>query len=70
MCADAAIYVKANVIHWVGKTAELPVHLRHADTVVDLSDRVVIPGLVCCHHHMYQARLLAYTNCCSFLDCC
>lgn len=52
--ADAAIYVKGNVISWVGKTADLPQNLRKADIVLSLADRVVIPGLVCCHHHMYQ----------------
>lgn len=54
--ADAAIYVKANVIHWVGKTDELPQGLQKADVVQDMSNRVVIPGLVCCHHHMYQVK--------------
>ena len=52
--ADAAIYVKGNVIRWVGRTVEIPPEYRIADTVMSMDNRVVIPGLVCCHHHMYQ----------------
>ena len=52
--ADAAIYLQGNVIRWVGKTSAIPDQLQKADTVLSLPDRVVIPGLVCCHHHMYQ----------------
>ena len=52
--ADAAIYIKGNVIHWVGATTDIPPELRIAETVLSLTNRVVIPGLVCCHHHMYQ----------------
>ena len=55
--ADAAIYIKGNVIQWVGKTSGIPREFRIAENVVSLPDRVVIPGLVCCHHHMYQVRL-------------
>lgn len=58
--ADAAIYIKSNVIQWVGKTRNIPEELRKADSIVDLSNRIVIPGLVCCHHHMYQACMLSY----------
>lgn len=52
--ADAAIYIKGNVIQWVGKTRDIPKDLRIAESTLDLSNRIVIPGLVCCHHHMYQ----------------
>jgi 8-oxoguanine deaminase len=52
---DGAIYVKGNVIKWVGKTAELPNDLVTADIVVSLDRHVVIPGLVNTHHHMVQA---------------
>ena len=55
--ADAAIYIKGNVIHWVGKTRDIPKELRIAESTLDLSDRIVIPGLVCCHHHMYQVGM-------------
>lgn len=52
---DAAVYVKGNVIQWVGATADLPKEYQSADEVLDLSHRVVIPGMVNTHHHMYAA---------------
>jgi len=48
---DGAIFVRDQVIEAVGKTADLP---ATADEVLDLSDHVVIPGLVNTHHHFYQ----------------
>ena len=51
---DAAIYIKGNVIDWVGTTADLPADKNTADKVVSLADHVVIPGLVNTHHHMFQ----------------
>lgn len=51
---DAAIYIRANQICWVGRTSELPEEYAGADTVKDLPDRIVIPGLVNTHHHMFQ----------------
>lgn len=55
--ADAAIYIKGNIIQWVGKTRDIPKELRIAESTLDLSNRIVIPGLVCCHHHMYQVGM-------------
>lgn len=52
---DAAVYIQGNVIAWVGKTADIPVAYREADTVLSLPDRVITPGLVNTHHHMYQS---------------
>lgn len=52
---DAAIVVRGNVIAWVGPTANLPAEFEQADEVVDCSDRVIIPGMVNTHHHMYQS---------------
>ena len=49
---NAAIYVKGNVIEWVGEAAALPAEYADADEVVSCKDRVVIPGLVNTHHHM------------------
>ena len=43
---NGAIYVEANVITWVGKTAELPKQYSNADCELDLSNRVMIPGMV------------------------
>ena len=44
---DAAIYVKGNVIAWVGKTADLPQEYSTADEVISMKDRVVRQV---CHH--------------------
>jgi 8-oxoguanine deaminase len=46
------LFVRDNVIEQVGPTAELP---PTADTVLDLRDHVVLPGLVNTHHHLYQS---------------
>ena len=52
--ADAAIFVAGNVIQWVGSTRSIPGQYSVADTIISLSERVVIPGLVNTHHHMFQ----------------
>lgn len=52
---DGAIFVKGNVIQWVGKTEDLPAEYSAADDVITLEDRVVIPGMVNTHHHMVQS---------------
>ena len=59
---DAAIFVRDNVIEAVGPLAEMPA--QTADTVLDLTDHVVLPGLVNTHHHMYQSltRAIAQNN--------
>ena len=48
---DAALYARDGWIEQVGPTLEIP---QVADEIVDLSDHVVIPGLVNAHHHLYQ----------------
>ena len=62
---DAAVYVKGNVIEWVGKTADLPDKFKSANTTLSLSEHVVIPGLVNTHHHMFQCltRCIAQVWC-------
>jgi cytosine/adenosine deaminase-related metal-dependent hydrolase len=49
--ADGALFARDGVIEAVGPTADLP---ATADTVIDATDQIVIPGLVNTHHHMYQ----------------
>ncbi|MCY4070159.1 MAG: 8-oxoguanine deaminase [Chloroflexi bacterium] len=51
--ADAAIYVRDNVIEAVGTLEEMPTD--SADRVIDLSHHVALPGLVNTHHHMFQS---------------
>lgn len=48
---DAAIYARDGWIEQVGASANLP---STADEVVDLTDHLVLPGLVNTHHHLYQ----------------
>ncbi|MBN1313068.1 MAG: 8-oxoguanine deaminase [Anaerolineae bacterium] len=48
---DGGVFIRNNVIRQVGFTSEMP---PHADYVVDLSDHIVLPGLVNTHHHLYQ----------------
>jgi cytosine/adenosine deaminase-related metal-dependent hydrolase len=46
-----ALFARDNVIEQVGPSADLP---ATADVVLDLSDHVVLPGLINTHHHLYQ----------------
>jgi cytosine/adenosine deaminase-related metal-dependent hydrolase len=56
---DAAILVGGREIIAVGTTAEVKQWMldndRKAERVLDASGTVVLPGLVNCHHHLYQA---------------
>jgi cytosine/adenosine deaminase-related metal-dependent hydrolase len=51
---NGAIFVRGNVIEWVGRTEVLPEQYATADEIISLPDRVVIPGLVNTHHHMCE----------------
>jgi len=48
---DGGLFVRDHAIEAVGPTAALP---ETADTVIDASGMVVLPGLVNTHHHFYQ----------------
>lgn len=48
---DAAVQVEDGWITWVGSSADAP---QTADVTVDLTDHVVLPGLINTHHHLYQ----------------
>lgn len=53
---DASLFVRDQVIEWIGPSAELPPALREAaDEVIDARGHLVTPGLVNTHHHMYQS---------------
>src|SRR5512136_3158603 len=50
--SDGALFARDNVIEQVGTTSELA--SLQADRVIDATGRVVLPGLVNTHHHLYQ----------------
>lgn len=50
--ADGGMFIRDNVIEQVGPRHTLP---ESADTVYDLTDHVVLPGLINTHHHLYQS---------------
>jgi 8-oxoguanine deaminase len=48
---SAGLYAEDGIIRQVGPTNELP---RTADTVIDLSGQILLPGFVNTHHHLNQ----------------
>lgn len=48
---DGGLFARDGWIEQVGPTQELPVD---ADEILDLTDHVLMPGLVNTHHHLYQ----------------
>jgi cytosine/adenosine deaminase-related metal-dependent hydrolase len=48
---NASLYAEDGFIKRVGSAAELP---QTADTVLDMSGQIVLPGFVNCHHHLNQ----------------
>ncbi len=49
---DGGLFVRDQVIEQVGPTADLP---ATADTVLDGRGRIILPGLINTHHHLYQS---------------
>lgn len=55
---DAALYIRDGVIEAVGALSDMPKNEAGevvADEVIDLSNHVLLPGLVNTHHHMFQS---------------
>ena len=48
---DSAIFCRDGFIEQMGPTDTLP---HTADTVLDLQDHLILPGLINTHHHFYQ----------------
>lgn len=48
---DSAIFCRDGFIEQIGPTDTLP---NTADTVLDLQDHLILPGLINTHHHFYQ----------------
>jgi len=59
--ADGGLFARDGFIEQVGPTADLP---SIADTIIDARGKVVLPGLVNTHHHLYQTltRCMAQDN--------
>jgi cytosine/adenosine deaminase-related metal-dependent hydrolase len=53
---DGAILVESNKIADIGKTATLKIKYPHEE-IVDLSGRIIIPGLISTHMHTAQTLL-------------
>ena len=57
---NGALFVKENVIQAVGTTSEVEAWLANQttapppDRIINARGTVVLPGLVNCHHHLYQ----------------
>ena len=49
---DGALFIHDNVIEQVGPTATLS---HAADRVINAQDKIVLPGLINTHHHLFQA---------------
>ena len=49
--SNGGMFIEDGFIKQVGKSGDLP---DSADEVLDLSDHLVIPGLINTHHHFYQ----------------
>ena len=48
---NAGLYAEDGIIKQVGPTAALP---STADTVIDLTGQIALPGFVNAHHHLNQ----------------
>ena len=55
---DGAILLRDNVIEAVGTTADLQAYCQaqdiSPDETIDANGTVILPGLINCHHHLYQ----------------
>lgn len=48
---NGGLFIRDGFIEQVGQTGDLPLS---ADKVIDLSDHIILPGLINTHHHFYQ----------------
>jgi len=52
---DASIFIRDGRIAFIGPHGELPTSMHQADRRIDARTKLVIPGMVNTHHHMYQS---------------
>lgn len=48
---DGGLFIRDGFVEQVGDTTDLP---QTADSILDLTDHIVLPGLINTHHHFYQ----------------
>ena len=60
--ASGGLFARDNFIEQVGAASDLP---SSADVVIDASGKVMLPGLINTHHHLYQTltRCVAQDDC-------
>ena len=52
--SDGAVFIRDNEIAWVGATADVTEEQLNAGTIIDATDKLILPGLINTHHHLYQ----------------
>lgn len=62
---NGGLFIRDHVIEQVGPTDQLP---PTADTILDLRDHVVLPGLINTHHHLYQTLTRALVQNANLFD--
>lgn len=56
MQCGTSVFCDGGVISWLGHHEQLPAYLADVEhDVVDMSDKLVTPGFINTHHHMYQS---------------
>jgi cytosine/adenosine deaminase-related metal-dependent hydrolase len=65
---NGALFVRDNLVEWVGAAADLPRDYQTADEVLWLPNHIVIPGLVNTHHHMFQSLTRVIAQDCELFD--
>lgn len=51
---DGAIFIRDNVIEWIGSAEQLPLEALSADQGINARGKIVLPGFVNTHHHFVQ----------------
>ncbi len=51
---NGAIFIRDNVIEWIGSAEELPLAAHSAEQDINARGKIVLPGFVNTHHHFFQ----------------
>ena len=66
--ADAALWIRGNLIHYAGPRAGLPAEALSEKQKLDLGDAVLAPGLVNAHSHLELTALAGLRSEGDFVD--